>query len=48
MEINFEAYTWLMTLSTSERRAIWRKLATELWKLVWNAAEHKYELKQNG
>lgn len=46
MELNCEAFTWLMTLSASERRAIWRKLATGLWKLKWNAAEHTFELKQ--
>lgn len=44
MKLNFEAYTWLMTLATAERRRIWRKLATNEWELKWNDECHSFEL----
>lgn len=44
MEINCEAFTWLMTLSVSERRMIWRKLATNEYSLKWNDKTHSFEL----
>lgn len=41
-----EQFVWLMTLSVSERRKLSRALATQLWKLEWNAETHEFELKQ--
>lgn len=44
MVINCEVFIWLMTLRVSERRVIWRKLATKQWVLVWNDTTHSFEL----